>query len=379
MDHKTRKIYKCSACSQEFRFRYLLMEHVANTHNRTVIDNETNFYKCCFCINGFSSQNRKEFIQHLQKHYMNSSFCYDCNTNTESTHYLEAHRERIHQDFSKSVDKNPLIDNKLNMQPKHVTTLEIDMSNLKQTDVKTSSLQKKNINNSRQFTVETVSQTQNLTANKQQIESKNRTNIDKIMPEHSQYQQKHEQIVLQSNHGNVINMNNLILTENGELIIQNLDGLLQNGSETDEGTPIQISNLEQFLIEQGLSSNSEISYIQPNIIPNHDVMQNEDSTINNNTSQGKLLQTYKEIFESDDDISSELVDTNNAPNMLLNGEYIVQSPYVQQNQNSFENIEVPKTQTVVTSNQSTLDELGDILVLKNTFFLQKKVLIEFYF
>ncbi|KAL7047009.1 hypothetical protein ACKWTF_002764 [Chironomus riparius] len=385
-DHKTRKIYKCSTCKQDFRFRYLLMDHVSCAHNRTIIDNEVNFYKCCFCMKGFPSQNRKLFIEHLEKHQSNSTFCFDCNTNIESVQSLESHRERFHQDFSKTVDKSVVAENskrhanvKQNNNGSKMTFVPATINHNKLAGKNELSTQQSTRTKQRPIN-EVIPQQHNVqiaaTSPKQpQYEVINNLNIQ----EEAQQQTQSQQIMIQNEDGSFLN--NLILTENGELIIQNLDGLLPNGQESDEGTQIQISNLEQFLMEQGLSSNTEISYIQPDIISDGQVVIQSDD----GTTQESLMQTYKEIFEPDDEITAELIDSSDAQqmehqtqNILLNGEYVLQTPsstlqqLTQQQtkannnnnvlQATIEHVDVGNAQVLDAANQSTLDELGDILL-----------------
>lgn len=172
--------------------------------------------------------------------------------------------------------------------------------------------------------------------------------IEQILPDQ-------QEIIVQGEDGSLLNMNNFILTENGELIIQNFDGLLQNGNQDGSGVgddcaQIQI-NLEQFLLEQGLAANTEISYIQGedgNLV----ALQNDDGT------QESVLQ--KMIFEGND-IPNDLIDETEVEtqqhddtNILINGDYIIPSKVETQQQQVIENLNA--------ANQSTLDELGDILV-----------------
>lgn len=173
--------------------------------------------------------------------------------------------------------------------------------------------------------------------------------------------QQQQQIMVQTEDGSLLNMNNIILTENGELIIQDLDGLLPNGeqaSEENSGGQIHISNLEQFLLEQGLSSGAEISYIQSE--DGQVIIQNDDGTVSQ-SSQDSLMQTY---FDPDDEMptelitSSEVVEDNNSQGMLMNGDYMVQTiPLEQQGSNG-----KAESAAQIDANQSTLDELGDILL-----------------
>lgn len=170
-----------------------------------------------------------------------------------------------------------------------------------------------------------------------------------------------QQIVVQTEDGSLLNMNNFILTENGEFIIQNLEGLLPNGQEgsEDQSGQIHISNLEQFLMEQGLSGNTEISYIQPD--EGQVIIQNDDGTISQ-SSQESLMQTYKGIFEPDENIPTELIAPVTDDNALLNGDYISMSmPDNHNNGQIAQQVEVQNS-TQVDANQSTLDELGDILL-----------------
>jgi hypothetical protein len=318
------------------------MDHLSSVHNRTVVDNDVNFYKCCFCMKGFSSQNRRGFLEHLDSHQIVKSYCYDCNTNTESNNLYDSHRERCHHDFSgivvtdneKSAPKNA----QTQKPPNTIRQINADVS-LQQTQVTAAASPK-------QLQYELVN---NATPNIQQ--------------------QPTQQIVLED--GSLLNMNNLILTENGEFIIQNIDGLLPNGQESDEGTQIQISNLEQFLMEQGLAGNAEISYIQPDM-DGQVLIQNSSET----PPQDTLMQSYKGIFEPNDEIPNELIGETEveteqpSQNILLNGEYLIETSQKAMGgnniQHSIEHIDVTNSQqqqqALDAANQSTLDELGDILV-----------------
>lgn len=329
--HKgAKKVYKCSKCQQTFEFRFLLMDHIASAHQFTIVDNETNFYRCCYCNESFSSQNRKTFMLHLQKHQWNETMCHDCDINLKTRSSYDDHREKCHQDFSKIVHKTLML----------VKQGKIDeptsAKGRAQDQLKELEVGKKKIQ-------ETA----------QELPT---TNIQMIQEQPQQQQQ----VLIQGEDGSLLNMNNLILTENGELIIQNFDGLLPNGVSGQDGE-IQINNLEQFLLEQGISANTEISYIQSD--DGTMVIQNDDGSLTH-TTQESLLQTYKEIFEPDE-IPQELIgeaevvnqgEVIDQQNILMNGDYIIQTQPQTQPQNTAEN------QAVNAANQSTLDELGDILV-----------------
>lgn len=349
-EHEKRRIFSCSVCKEPFRFRYLLMNHISNVHNRTVVDNENGFYKCFVCMRGFRAQHRNNFMQHLSEHKKSTTFCSDCNVSLESIHHLEAHRERSHQDFSLLVDK------KLPRQP--VKNLPSVAKVAPKPTTKQAPL------GSRQRYGEAI-QTPMKAESIQQVEDENQFDVIDDGAE------QQEQIMVQTEDGSLLNMNNFILTENGELILQNLECLMpNNGQETADdssGGQVHISNLEQFLMEQGLSSSTEISYIQQD--DNQVIIQHDDGTVSQ-SSQESLMQTYKEIFEPDDDIQTEFIATSEIPdesaaqNLLLNGDFLVQSiPGLEQSSNGqvVEHVEVHNTQAV-DANQSTLDELGDILL-----------------
>lgn len=312
-EHSTKKWFKCFKCPKTFEFRYLLMEHISTVHQRTIVDQETNFYQCFFCNQSFATQNRNSLVQHLQQHQISQSYCYDCNINFETRNKLEDHREKSHQDFSKSVDKIPLV-NEVSQVPQLKKEAEVINQQVVQTSQE----------------------------------------IEQILPDQQQ------QIIVQGEDGNLLNMNNFILTENGELIIQNFDGLLPNGSQDgsvvgDDCGQIQI-NLEQFLMEQGLAANTEISYIQGedgSLV----ALQNDDGT------QESVLQ--KLIFDGND-IPNDLIDetevsteqqNDDDTNILINGDYIIPS-HPAKIETQQQNIE-----SLNAANQSTLDELGDILVI----------------
>lgn len=370
LEHQKRKIYTCSGCKDSFRFRYVLMDHISTVHKRTIVDNETNFYKCFVCNRGFSSQNRRTFIQHLNDHKTSLCFCSDCNVNLESVHHLEAHRERSHQDFSILVEKKPYRKTAISIAkeaPKPDYRVVPKAAPGKPAPTKSTPAKRQQTSNLRKEASPVkapVNETYQQTLEPLQLtEEPQFTRIDD--------DSEQQQIMVQTEDGSLLNMNNFILTENGELIIQNLEGLLPNGQEgADDGSGehIQISNLEQFLIEQGLSSSTEISYIQND--DNQIIIQNDDGTVSQ-SSQESLMQTYKEIFEPDEDIPTELIsssevnDQGASQSLLLNGDYMVQSiPLLDQNSNNgivVEQVEVQST-TQVDANQSTLDELGDILL-----------------
>jgi hypothetical protein len=178
-----------------------------------------------------------------------------------------------------------------------------------------------------------------------------------------------QQIMIQTEDGSLLNMNNIILTENGELIIQNLDGLLPNGaSGNDEsGGQIHIDNLEQFLLEQGITSGEEISYIQSD---GNEIISNDDETVSQHSQSG-LMPHYNQIFEPDPNIPTELIESSEVQvddgveNILMNGQYVIQSGsgYEQLVTSNGQQARVQnETQVQLDANQSTLDELGDILL-----------------
>jgi hypothetical protein len=240
---------------------------------------------------------------------------------------LEDHREKSHQDFSRSVHKTPLFGKQAKIEK-----FEEPLAH-------------------------GIAQEQLKTLKKEVMPQKIQT-VQEIPTAPLQLIQDPNQPVIIQEDGSILNMNNLILTENGELIIQNFDGLLPNGGGQDG--EIQINNLEQFLLEQGISANTEISYIQ-----NEDgtmVIQNEDGSLTH-TTQESLLETYKEIFEPDE-ITNELIGEDvqqtqviDQQNILMNGDFVIQPQTVDQQQIVVDN------QAMNAANQSTLDELGDILVI----------------
>lgn len=343
-EHKKRTLYTCTACGQTFRFRYLLMDHMTTIHKRTIFDPETNFYKCFLCSEGFSSQNRKTFVQHLHSHNKSSSFCSDCNVHLESVLQLEAHRERSHQDFSFLVAKAG--------QPTKVPAKP-----------KFKVLDKKEATNRSRI------QRSRVAHHQQSQEQYEETIVQDEFPIVDDERSAENQLIMvKTEDGNLLNMNNFILTENGELIIQDLEELWpksqEGGVENSSDGQLQFSNLEEFLIEQGIPEGTEISYVeQPD--ESQVIIKLEDGTVSQN-SQDSLMQTYKEIFEPDDEIPSELIqssavqDGSSSQNVLLNG----QSDYIVQAFNSdqvIEQVEIPNC-VQIDANQSTLDELGDILL-----------------
>lgn len=281
------------------------MDHISSIHKRTIVDNETNFYKCFVCMRGFSSQGRALFLQHLEEHKVSNSFCIDCNVDCTSAYHLEAHRERCHQDFSLGTAKN--------IPP---------LKKLQKPAVKATSKPE-------------VPVKPRLPPPPPQEEIKEQV-METIETPAQELYNVEEQIMVQTEDGNL--PMNIILTENGELLIQNFDELLPN--EDSGNGQIQITNLEQFLMEQ---SNNEISYIQ----------QDEEVVVDNNDQnhQESLMQTYKEIFEPEE----VEVDTT-----AIGGEYIVQVPMDQSQSYVTEQVEITPAQ--IDANQSTLDELGDILL-----------------
>lgn len=261
--------------------------------------------------------------------------------NFDTRSMFEDHREKSHQDFSRSVHKTPLFGNQ---------------AKIEKVDEPTGA--------------QGVAQEQLKKLDKAVVPPK--TQIVQEIPaapiQLIQEPQQQQQVLIQGEDGSLLNMNNLILTENGELIIQNFDGLLPNGGAGQEGE-IQINNLEQFLLEQGITANTEISYIQSD--DGTMVIQNEDGSLTH-TTQESLLQTYKEIFEPDE-ITNELIGDDvqqnqviDQQNILMNGDFVIQTqPQIQVDQQPV----IVDNQALNAANQSTLDELGDILVslLKNIF------------
>lgn len=348
-EHLKRKIFTCTACRESFRYRYVLMDHIASAHKRTIVDTESSFYKCFACARGFSSQSRKSFVQHLSEHKAASSFCSDCNVVLESAHHLEAHRERSHQDFSILANKKPL------RQPKYAQMPPKDVPEVK-TVTKPAPPKVTAVRND---TTARILRNEPYQQLEQEIEV-----VDELEHfNHIEDDSQQQQIMVQTEDGSLLNMNNFILTENGELIIQNLEGLLpgQEGVDDAGSGQIHISNLEQFLMEQGLSGGAGISYIQPD--DSQVIIQNDDGTISQ-SSQESLMQTYKEIFEPDENIPTELIatvpDESGSQGMLMNGDYMS----IEQHSNNgqvAEQVEVQNS-AQVDANQSTLDELGDILL-----------------
>lgn len=316
-------------------------------------------------------------------------FCYDCNSNFDSIQIFEAHREKGHHDFSKSVDKthntseiqkSSARQQSANRRNANSFTSPVSavVTNFVQQQPKAVKKEKTTVYKPSTVKKQTITAPPQLQQQQIQLQTPQQVQISTPSPKHTQYEvvnnnvntpsqdMQPQYIQVQSEDGSLLNMNNLILTENGELIIQNLEGLLPNGQtiEGDDGSHIQISNLEQFLMEQGLSTNAEISYIQSDMISDdHQVIIQNDESINQ-SAQDSLMQTYKEIFEPDDELIGE---QQQSQDILLNGEYIIQSPQQQKQlknniQHTIEHIDVTNSQAVDAANQSTLDELGDILV-----------------
>lgn len=374
-EHQKKKIFTCTTCREAFSYRYLLMNHIADAHNRTIVDSEVNFYKCFYCSRGFSSQNRQVFVKHLQDHASPTTFCFDCNVNLESIHHLEAHRERSHQDFSMLVDKSVT---KVLKPPLHRPEPPQKLKSYSKADYKVVPKTLPTVGSQIKIEkVETSRSDSNFKVMKQQREKPQPPTIAQLPQElqvsdEGQFEivgeegQQQQQIMVQTEDGSLLNMNNIILTENGELIIQDLDGLLPNGeAATDEnsGGQIHISNLEQFLLEQGLSGGTEISYIQSE--DGQVIIQNDDGTVSQ-SSRESLMQTYTEIFDPDEEMptelitSSEVVDDNNSQGMLMNGDYMVQQIPLSLDRQV--NNGKGETAAQIDANQSTLDELGDILL-----------------
>ena len=284
-------------------------------HKRKIVD-ASNFYKCFLCNQKFSCQQRTTFLKHLDDHSVDSSYCQDCNVEMESKNLLEVHRERSHQDFS-------VLANKHYREKESIT-----------------------FGNSRQ-----------IAGNKDHIpmtpmySSSDATSNDDIkveMLEETEFpvvkndDEDPAQALLKN-----LNMNNLILTEDGQLLIQNFEGF--DGQSLDQNSQIHI-NLEQFLLDQGLAPGTEISFVEGTPEDEPTVIQEDDANLNQN-SQDSLLETYKEIFEPDEFVTTSEIETTEDH---MNGEYITTN-----NGNTMHEVVVDNSEN---QNQSTLDELGDILL-----------------
>ena len=316
------KGFTCTLCSEKFTYRYLLFKHMQEKHKRKIVD-ASNFYKCFLCNQQFSCQQRSIFMKHLDDHSGVTSFCQDCNVEMESENLLEVHRERSHQDFSVIVnkqyqDKRPTsfgntrrnAGNKDNipMTPMYPPPSEISLPvNDECSDVKEEFMEEREI-----------------------LHVKN----DDEDP---------AQALLKN-----LNMNNLILTEDGQILIQNFEGF--DGQESlDQNSQIHI-NLEQFLLDQGLAPGTEISFVQGAAEDEQTEIEEEDPRLNEN-SQNSLLETYKEIFEPDEYVTTSEIETTEDH---MNGEYITTN-----NGTTIHEVVVDNSED---QNQSTLDELGDILL-----------------
>lgn len=144
-----------------------------------------------------------------------------------------------------------------------------------------------------------------------------------------EYQQQ-LQTLIQSDDGTILN--NLMVNENGELIVPNYaEGMIQNGHDLEAS---QIQQIEQFLLEQGITDTSGISYIQ--------------------TEDGQIL-LQQTTDENNDDQEAIM--------HLLQSQQDDAAPQEENNCSSEMDIEVdtPKI-TINPENQAALDELGDILL-----------------
>lgn len=318
----TTKGFSCTLCSEKFTYRYLLFKHMQEKHKRKIVD-ASNFYKCFLCNQQYSCQQRSVFLKHLDDHSIGSSYCQDCNVEMESENLLEVHRERSHQDFS-------VIANKQYQDKKPISF---------------GNNSRRNAGNKDHIPMTPMyPKTEILSVNDESSDNK-----DEMMEEETELlETKNDdedpaQALLKN-----LNMNNLILTEDGQFLIQNFEGF--DGQESfDQNSQIHI-NLEQFLLDQGLAPGTEISFVQGAQEEEQTEIEEEDARLSQN-SQDSLLQTYKEIFEPDEYVTTSEIETTEDH---MNGEYITTN-----NGTTIHEVVVDNSED---QNQSTLDELGDILL-----------------
>lgn len=262
---------------------------MSTDHQRKIVDNDDTFYKCFCCPKTFTSCDRSNLLAHIKEHSLETSFCTDCNSLFESLEELETHRAKVHLDFSVLINK---------LDPLKVFEIQ-EAEQLK-------------ANPPSMATRPTVPNTSAVMAREHEMNGDSQ--------EH--YQQ--QPLLIQNEDGSILN--NLLINENGELIVQNYDSLLQNGHELGESS--QLQQIEQFLLEQGITDTSGISYIQTE--DGQILLQTDDSHID----QEALMQMLQ---QSQDDVSEH-----------QNSEVEVE-------------VDVPSV-TINPENQAALDELGDILL-----------------
>jgi hypothetical protein len=267
----------CSLCKQHYPYRYMLIEHMSKVHEFKIVDKD-GFYKCYACSKSYPSFVRDEFIEHIEEHEITSTYCYDCHIDLRNVIAFEEHRTSIHCDYSMHVDKIDLLP-------------ELDTP--------------------------------------ENLINGNETN--KINEE----EEEQQQILIQTEDGSIVSVKDYMITENGEILIRNLDGMeQQQNTENPESDTVTIDNLEQYLLNHGINTEgSGYSFVQSE--SGEILLQHNE----NHSEESNLMQEYNEILDQ-----APIEDYE---------------PTQRQQPQVIENVKIPQTNN---SNQSTLDELGDILL-----------------
>lgn len=292
----------CAICKKAtFKYRYNIFEHMSADHQRKIVDNNDSFYKCFICPKTFTSCNRTSIVQHFDEHSIETTFCIDCNSIFNSLDELEDHRSKVHLDFSVLIGK---------------------IDPLKVLEIQEAEQQKANPQPVVPKTLPTIS-TETFSSESQVSNEANSSPVTYV----------------QAEDGTILDNNNLIINENVELLVQGYDGMevmMENGQAPEElsSEAAQLQQIEQFLLEQGITDTSGISFMQTE--DGQILLQTDDS----NLEQQAALMQLLEQSQQEDDLTS------------------------QQDNNIYENdneVETPQI-SINPENQAALDELGDILL-----------------
>lgn len=286
-------MFLCSICKKSFKYRCLIFEHMSSEHKRKIVDNDDTFYKCFCCQKTFTSCDRSNLLTHIEEHELEESFCTDCNSFFGNLNELELHRSKFHLDFSVLINKlDPL--KVIDIQDTELLTANPKLNKKKGQNLSTADCN----------------------------ESELATNNSSQEP----YEQ--QSLIIQTADGSILN--NLIINENGELVsVQNYDELLTNGHDLGESS--QLQQIEQFLLEQGITDTTGISYIQTE--DGQILLQTDESQVDQETLMQILEQSQTDNTTSEQPNSEEEIEVANVPKIAINPE-----------------------------NQAALDELGDILL-----------------
>jgi hypothetical protein len=397
----THKSFQCKICNNRFLLKYMLINHLKTAHNRKIDHLDDKFYSCYLCNEKFKYTARKNLIDHMQDHE-EISHCSDCDISFVDFKKYDDHRERFHNDFSASltrvdIPKRPVrktisvISNRVipvrppeikavpKTPPRAIITKNELLVKPKPGKISAMPIKSKSpaiITPKIRVTTKAEQEAAKkppeikkilprVVERKPEPEPKVEEEIVSAQPEPEPQPEPEQEQSQDSQNSTIVLPNNILVTEDGQIIIQNLEELMADQNVGDGQQSIinleELLNQTNFVLHTDGEEGGEGTLV---------VQQGEDFIFQQEIPQQLVLQSGEDSQGTNSgEITIEGME-------LVNGDYNQDGQFVIQPEGQFTTVameegessgqevvlqEVVVDEEAAQANQQTLDELSDIL------------------